>query len=245
MQRIFGKELIKKPEIIEEYNSYKLSFNNIFESGFVKEFSKVKNLLDIGCGSGETDINLISKNPNFVIQALDSSPEMINLAKRKMIDFYRGEGIDLSKKLSFYESKMQDFPFDGEKFDAVISKEFIHDLKDPTKLWRFIQNSAKDGTVLYHMDWIRPETEEKAKKIIHELVGNASYNLKEDLYNSLRASLTVDEVKEQLFSYFPLSRDSLNVELSETGIHFLVKGIYHKNPANNSQHRISYVKAKN
>ena len=237
------------PEIAREYAKLYLSKmfypQEFFVENFLDNFSNAKNILDLGCGFGSVDIDIVAEGKDYTIRALDSSPEMIELAKQRMNKFSETARINLSDNLFFYNSKMEDFPIVGNKFDAIISKDFIHFLKDPTKLWRIIQNSAKDGTVLYHMDWIRPETEEKAKEIVHELLGeHASYNLREDLYSSLRASLTPEEVKSQLHDYFPFSRSSLEVNVVDKGRHMLIKGIYHKSPLNNPQHRASHTKSR-
>ena len=48
------------------------------------------------------------------------------------------------------------------------------------------------------MDLMRPGTKEKAKELVSMYAADAPEILKEDFYNSLLASYTVDEVREQL-----------------------------------------------
>ncbi len=72
----------------------------------ISPFIKDKNILEIGCGTGEIVVRMQKKG--YKVEAIDNSIEMLKLAKEKY------------KNIEFIKKDMRNLEYE-EKFDAVIS----------------------------------------------------------------------------------------------------------------------------
>ena len=86
----------------------------------------------------------------------------------------------------------------ARSFDAVLSKDLLHHVPDPSVLWKEIARLGRPGAVVYVMDLVRPPTPEEAHRIVHRVAAREDPILREDFYNSLCAAFTVDELREQV-----------------------------------------------
>jgi len=80
------------------------------------DFSKVKNVLEIGCGAGVVAAYLSSEKKMKVI-ASDLDSEQIQLAKENQKE---------SSNLKFIEADATKLPFEDKKFDMVLSLNVFH-----------------------------------------------------------------------------------------------------------------------
>jgi ubiquinone/menaquinone biosynthesis C-methylase UbiE len=83
-------------------------------------------------------------------------------------------------------------------FDAVLSKDLLHHLPDPSVLWTEVVRLGRPRAVVYVMDLVRPPSPEAARRIVDAAAGSEDPILQADFYNSLCAAFTVDEVRGQL-----------------------------------------------
>jgi SAM-dependent methyltransferase len=89
-------------------------------------------------------------------------------------------------------------PLETGAFDAVISKDLLHHLHDPSVLWAEVRRLGRPGAAVYVMDLFRPATIVDARAMTHAVVAREDPVLQLDFYNSLLAAFTVDEVREQV-----------------------------------------------
>jgi ubiquinone/menaquinone biosynthesis C-methylase UbiE len=83
-------------------------------------------------------------------------------------------------------------------YDAVLSKDLLHHLPDPSALWKEVVRLGQTGAAVYVMDLVRPPTTGDAHRIADTVAANEDPILREDFYNSLCAAFTIDEVAGQL-----------------------------------------------
>jgi SAM-dependent methyltransferase len=83
-------------------------------------------------------------------------------------------------------------------FDAVVSKDLLHHLPNPSALWIEARRLGRPGAVLYVMDLIRPATPQEVHDIVERVASSKHPILKEDFFNSLCAAFTMEEVTSQL-----------------------------------------------
>lgn len=120
-------------------------------------------ILDVGCGDGKITTEISSYLINGSILGIDSSEEMIKLAKKT---FPRDE----YPKLDFKIMDFRDVDFETE-FDIVFSNAALHWVKDQLPILKGIQKSLKPGGYLLIQQGGRGNGEEilaKADELIKE-----------------------------------------------------------------------------
>lgn len=96
------------------------------------------NVLEFGCGTGSTAIVHAPHVSNY--QAIDVSPKMIEIAKRKLAD----KQID---NLTFSPAALEDFQVADESLDAVLGLSILHLLNDRDEAIRRVHKMSKPGGI--------------------------------------------------------------------------------------------------
>jgi SAM-dependent methyltransferase len=124
-----------KRSIIEKGNK------NLLANQFKKFIGFKKNVLEVGCGTGQLSIYFsIGTNNNIV--GLDPTIESLNLAKT----FANNNGIN---KLFFVRADIFDDVLSENFFDFIWCSGVLHHTKDPYKAFKIIINSLKpEGYIL-------------------------------------------------------------------------------------------------
>ncbi|MBT3206796.1 MAG: class I SAM-dependent methyltransferase [Bacteroidetes bacterium] len=214
MKRILEPELMENEEQTLAYSNADFAFSNHSFIDYIIENSKIKtgNILDLGCGPGDLDIELTKKLPDVQIFAIDGSAQMVDLATQKIAKH------NLTDRVEILQDILPNLNLPEGKFDLIISKDLLHHIPSPNDFWAEINRLANNHTQIYVMDLIRPDSIDKAKKIVESISASEPEVLQEDFYNSLLAAFTFDEVKEQM------ERANLNYQIDNLGDrHFIAK----------------------
>jgi ubiquinone/menaquinone biosynthesis C-methylase UbiE len=149
-------------------------------------------LIDLGCGPGDILVRIFRMAPEFFLLGLDGSKAMLAYANERI----KREGLENKIYLIKGDAKKLSFPDDC--FDVVISNSLVHHLLDPLPFWKEVRRVTKPEGIILIRDLCRPDTTEVAWHIVERESGAEPQLLKNLFFYSLRASFTVDEVKEQL-----------------------------------------------
>lgn len=105
--------------IIERYRKHKLwrLFPKEFLFRFLKDIAG-KEILDFGCGTGTISTQVAKLGG--CVTAVDVSPELIKLAKR------RAELDKVQDRLEFIVRDVTEYPFPENKFDYIICHDVLH-----------------------------------------------------------------------------------------------------------------------
>lgn len=79
-------------------------------------------VLDMGCGTGAVTLALAARG--FEVTAIDHSPDMIEIARRK------AEALGLSSSIRFETGDVEQLRYDDEEFDGVTCQGLLHHLED-------------------------------------------------------------------------------------------------------------------
>lgn len=149
-----------------------------------------KKIIDLGCGSGKFLIKFAQEFPHIVITGYDGSAEMVEIAKQNVKD------AGLENRIEIKHSMFLDIPI--TECDCVISSGTLHHSHDPLEFWESIKRIVNDKTQIYIMDMLRPVDENKVIDIVNSLAKHENEYFKIDLYNSLKAAFTKQEIEKQL-----------------------------------------------
>lgn len=216
MQRVPEPEVMDAKEQAIAYARADFSSSNqMFVDALLADYPRAGvDVLDIGCGPADVPIRLARARPSMRITAVDASEAMVSLARKAV----RKAG--LGERITVVRGRVPGLNFADAHFDAILSKDLLHHLPDPTIFWDQVKRLAQRRTILYVMDLLRPATTEDARTIVEFVSAKEPEILKRDFYNSLLAAFTPDEIIEQLRSA------ALDLEVAVvSGRHLVVKGI--------------------
>jgi ubiquinone/menaquinone biosynthesis C-methylase UbiE len=120
---------------------------NIAREAFVKwlqqqGFSEGR-ILEVGCGSGEVAIELANEFPKATVTGLDLSEPMLEMARGST------ESAGLSDRVLFKKGDIQLMPFEDKSFDAIVSLNTFHVVKDPISMVNEIERVlAPEGCLM-------------------------------------------------------------------------------------------------
>ncbi len=93
-----------------------------------------KKVLDVGAGTGRLSLPMANRDAH--VTALDVSPKMLELVKRK------------NSKIQIIVGDAESLPFEDNSFDIVTAAFLIVHLKDPTRFFDEAYRVLKDGGIL-------------------------------------------------------------------------------------------------
>jgi SAM-dependent methyltransferase len=216
VKRVLEPELMDNERQSVAYAQADFSTSNqLFVDGLIRDFpGHLRTAVDIGCGPGDVVIRLARAVPGLHITAIDGSAPMIALARGAV----REAGLDT--RVTVIQGYIPGVSLEVHSYDAILSKDLLHHLPDPSVLWKEIARLGRPGAAVYVMDLVRPSTPDDARRIVETVAAREDPILREDFYNSLCAAFTIDELREQLVAA------GLDLEVARVSDrHMLVKGV--------------------
>lgn len=213
---------VPEPELMDDEHqsvAYARADFSVSDQWFVDHLSAafpdhLRRVVDLGCGPAGVLLRLASAVPGVRVTGVDGSAPMLRLGRQAVRDAGREAQIDL------VQGSMPGLALDVHAFDAVISKDLLHHLHDPSVLWGEARRLGRSGAAVFVMDLFRPVTIEDARAMTHAVVAREDPVLQQDFYNSLLAAFTVDEVRDQLRqACLPLSVEQVSAR------HMVIQGL--------------------
>jgi len=218
MDRVPEPELMNDPEQVLAYANadFEAAHQSVIEnfSQIFPNNPSLRNVLDLGCGSGDVTVRFAHRYPNWKIDAVDGAEEMLKQAEILIKEE------SLSERITLHHQQLQNYTFENESYDAIISNSLLHHLHEPQHLWSIIKQFATNTTVIYVCDLYRPDTSQQASKLVDQYANKEPEVLRKDFYNSLLAAFTPDEVRAQINN---AKLDSLNIDVVSDR-HMLIYG---------------------
>ena len=153
-------------------------------------------VLDLGTGTAQIPIELVRQArkrksvERLEIAAVDLAAEMLVVAKRNvaaagMLDVIRLERLD-AKTL----------PYPPNRFTALISNSIVHHIPEPAEALAEAVRVTAVGGLLFVRDLFRPATEDELAQLVERYTGGETASQRQLFAQSLRAALTVDEMRD-------------------------------------------------
>jgi ubiquinone/menaquinone biosynthesis C-methylase UbiE len=147
-------------------------------------------VFDAGTGTALIPIELLRRGISAQIVAADAASEMLRLAERNIA------AAGFAANITCAEVDCKQLPDADASYDVVMSNSIIHHIPQPAvviyECWRIL----KPGGMLFLRDLHRPRDEAEWKQLLQSYAGDANAHQRQLFGDSLRAALTVDEVRE-------------------------------------------------
>src|SRR4030095_16658654 len=168
MERVLEPELMVEEQQSIAYASADFSTSNPFfvDGGVCDLPGRVPQVVDIGCGPGDIPIRLARAARQATITAIDGSGPMIVLARKAV----RAAGIE--DRIRLMQTTIPGPPPREHAFDAVLSKDLLHHLRDPSSVGRGVVRLGRTGAAVYVMNLMSPATPDAARAIVDAVAGS-------------------------------------------------------------------------
>jgi ubiquinone/menaquinone biosynthesis C-methylase UbiE len=145
---------------------------------------------DLGAGTGLIAIELCQKMSAVRVMAIDPEVEMLTLAKLEI------NIAGLLDRVFLAKSDIRSLDdFGGEIADTVLSNSVLHHLDDPVGFFPEPLRLLKPGGRLFVRDLIRPASFSDWQSLMSRHASGQAEEAKKMFGESLRASLTVNEIR--------------------------------------------------
>jgi ubiquinone/menaquinone biosynthesis C-methylase UbiE len=162
---------------------------------WVKPQGRANRVLDLGTGTAQILVKLAERSPHSHITAVDAAWHMIALARANIA------AAKLADRIEVVVADAKHLPFDDGSFDVVISNSIVHHIREPRDVIAEAIRVAAPGGLLFHRDLARPKDEAELNHHVKEYAGDATAYQRKLFADSLRAALTVDEMRELIVSF--------------------------------------------
>ena len=194
LERVLEPEAMDTPDEATDYDSMDHSaVNRRFAADFLAPVRPLAEregyTLDVGTGTAQIPIELCRQSPAIEIVAVDLADEMLKLARRNVERAGFGGRIRIEK----VNGRRMDYP-DGH-FAAVVSNSIIHHIPQPAECFAEMVRVCAIGGRLFVRDLHRPDGEAELRHLVETYAGDANPHQRQLFAASLRAALTVAEVR--------------------------------------------------
>lgn len=188
---------VLEPEVMDtaveaiDYDSMDHSqVNQVFVDDFLAVWDGVGPVMDLGTGTAQIPVELCRRDSRICVVAVDLAEEMLKIARRNVAS----AGLSDRIRLERVDAKHSTFS-DGE-FPALMSNSIVHHIPEPRRVFAEMVRLVRPGGVLFVRDLLRPDDDAEVRRLVAAYAGNANDHQKQMFEDSLRAALTLDEVRD-------------------------------------------------
>jgi ubiquinone/menaquinone biosynthesis C-methylase UbiE len=190
LPRTLEPEVMDSPEEARDYDAMDHSaVNRVFVTDFLAVWDGRGPILDVGTGTAQIPIELARQHPTAEVVAIDLAAEMLLVGR----DNIRRAGLEGRVRLERQDAKQLPYPIGS--FGAVISNSIVHHIPEPARVLAEMVRVVAPGGVLFVRDLLRPADEATVRRLVATYAGDANAHQRQMFGDSLRAALTLDEVR--------------------------------------------------
>ncbi len=191
LARVLEPEVMDTPDDARDYDAMDHSaVNATFAADFLARWNGRGMVLDVGTGTAQIPIDLCRRHDSIIVVAVDLADEMLALARRNV------ERAGLVERVQLTRIDAKWLPYHPGAFGAVISNSIVHHIPEPMSAFAGMDAVCADGGLLFVRDLFRPPDEETLRHLVATYAAGCNPHQTQLFADSLRAALTVDEVRE-------------------------------------------------
>ncbi|WP_437926419.1 class I SAM-dependent methyltransferase [Sorangium sp. So ce291] len=193
--RVLEPEVMDTDEDAQAYdNMDHAAVNTAFCDALLSHDPDLGYALDVGTGTCLLPIQLCRRVPAARIKAIDLSASMLALGRSHV----EQAGLAAAISLALVDAKA--LPEPDETFSAVLSNSIVHHIPEPMGVLREMVRVLQPGGLLFVRDLVRPEAEASLATLVDTYAANDTPYQRALFDASLRAALSLEEVREMLRS---------------------------------------------
>ena len=145
-------------------------------------------VVDLGTGTALIPIELCQRDERIRVVAVDAAEHMLEVARKNI----NRVGLADRVKLELADAKRQSLG----KYDVVMSNSLVHHLPEPAMFFDRAAELVRLGGMLFVRDLFRPASEAEWQRLVDLYTAGESDHARQMFAESLRAALTIEEVRE-------------------------------------------------
>ncbi len=147
-------------------------------------------MLDLGTGTAQIPIEICRRDHEVRIVAVDLSISMLDVARNNL------EIARATSQVMLDRVDAKRLPYADGRFAAVISNSIIHHIPRPQAVLAEAVRVTAERGLLFFRDLLRPSDDDEVANLVATYAGEANPHQRELFENSLRAALSLDEIRE-------------------------------------------------
>ena len=192
---------IPEPEVMDdesEAEAYEAGDFRRVNSAIAKRLSRLTptregHAIDLGTGPADIPILFCERAPGWRVTAVDASPAMLDLARKKV------RAARLGRRIRLIEGDAKGLRQLRACFDLVFSNSLLHHLHETPPFWHEVRRLCRPGGVILVQDLRRPPSRAVARTLVRQHSAKSdSPLLKQLFYQSLLAAYTPAEMRAQV-----------------------------------------------
>lgn len=197
------KRVLEPEELMDDQNqaeAYAASDFSETHEQFVDRFAltfpefEAGRVADLCCGPADPTIRFARRYPRASVIGYDGAESMLSLGRQAV------ELAGFSDRIVLKQAMLPLAPdTENQKFDVVLCNGSMHHLPHSSILWESVKNLGRSGTIVFVRDLVRQPTKEFAAGMVKKCSHPTDPELmKRDLYNSLLAAFSPEEIRGEL-----------------------------------------------
>jgi ubiquinone/menaquinone biosynthesis C-methylase UbiE len=163
--------------------------NRVFASDFLAAWDGRNPVLDVGTGTAQIPIELCRQSLRPEVVGIDLAAHMLRLGEENV----RRAGLSERVRLQLVDAKA--LPFGNGAFGAVMSNSIVHHIPEPAGVLAEVVRVTAPGGLIFLRDLLRPANEAALRHLVDTYAAGANEHQRQMFADSLRAALTLDEVR--------------------------------------------------
>lgn len=147
-------------------------------------------VLDLGAGTAQIPIELCQRSPGAQVVAIDLAAHMLALGESNV----KRAGFERRIRLERVDAKQ--LPYADGSFQVVMSNSIVHHLPEPALGLAEAKRVVTEGGLLFIRDLLRPSDEQELDGLVALHAQGANDHQRTLFADSLRAALTLEEIRE-------------------------------------------------
>ena len=206
LSRVLEPEVMDSSGEAFDYDSMDHSaVNRVFVDDLLKFVPNPKHaldeVLDLGTGTALIPIELCRRLPEVCVVAVDLAASMLDLARANLVL------AGLLERVTLEQVDAKGLPYRDGEFSAVISNSIVHHVPEPRTIFAEAIRVTQPGGYLFIRDLLRPGSDAEVTDLVDRYAAGATSRQRELFDASLRAALSLDEVRSLVAEFGFLAQE--------------------------------------